>query len=144
MFGSDFSHPPAGPRWRSFETAFRAALRAKHKPAECVAQRPCPSTRALRPCPLTPSQRIGVAPQAKVFASSVTRDRNLVGSVGRDAAAEEVRGTFVVGIPSDRSVCTNQVLVEVDAVGGFTSAGKPPPELLCRSGIRSYGLVCCA
>ena len=56
----------------------------------------------------------------------------------------EVRASFVVGIPSDRSVCIKQVLIEGEAVGGFTPAGKPPPQLLCRSGIRSYGLVCCA
>ena len=56
----------------------------------------------------------------------------------------EVRASFVVGIPSDRSVCIKQVLIEGEAVGGFTLAGKPPPQLLCRSGIRSYGLVCCA
>ena len=73
------------------------------------------------------------APQAKVVASSVARDQNPVGCVGGEAAGEEGRGTFVVGIPSDRSVCIKQVLGEVGAVGGFTSAGKPPPELLCRS-----------
>ena len=86
----------------------------------------------------------GLAPQAKVFAYSVVSDRNPVGSDGGEAAGEEGRGTFVVGIPSDRSVCTKQVLVEVEAVGGFTPAGKPPPQLLGRSGIRSYGLVSCA
>ena len=85
-----------------------------------------------------------MAPQAKVFAYSVVSDRNPVGSGGGEAAGEEGRGTFVVGIPSDRSVCTKKVLVEVEAVGGFTPAGKPPPQLLGRSGIRSYGLVYCA
>ena len=144
MFVGDFSHPPAGPRSRSIESAFGAALRAKYKPAECVAQRPCPSTRALRPCEQPIAERLGFAPQAKVFAPSVARDRNPVGCVGGKAKGEEVRGTFVVGIPSDRSVCIKQVLIEGEAVGGFTPAGKPPPQLLCRSGIRSYGLVCCA
>ena len=85
-----------------------------------------------------------MAPQAKVFAYSVVSDRNPVGSDVGEAAGEEGRGTFVVGIPSDRSVCTKKVLVEVEAVGGFTPAGKPPPKLLGRSGIRSYGLVSCA
>ena len=32
----------------------------------------------------------------------------------------EVRASFVVGIPSDRSVCIKQVLIEGEAVGGFT------------------------
>ena len=88
-----------------------------------------------------------LAPQAKVFAYSVVCDRNPVGYVGGEAAGEEVRGTFVVGIPSDRSLCIKQVFIEGEAVGGFTPAGKPPPQLLCRSGIRrirSYGLLCCA
>ena len=81
-----------------------------------------------------------LAPQAKVFASSVVSDRNPVGSVGGEAAGEEGRGTFVVGIPSDRSVCTKEVMVEVEAVGGFTPAGKPPLQLLCRSGSAHNGL----
>ena len=85
-----------------------------------------------------------MAPQANLFASSVVRDRNPVGSVGGGAAGEIGRGTFVVGTLSDRSVCTKQVLVEVEAVGGFTTAGKPPPQLLGHSGIRSNGLLSCA
>ena len=109
-------------------------------PRACRRGRP----RSDHPAEQPIAERLGFAPQAKVFASSVARDRNPVGSVGREAAGEEVCGTFVVGIPSGRSACIKQVLVEVEAVGGFTSAGKPPPELLCRSGIRSYGLVCCA
>ena len=109
-------------------------------PRACRRGRP----RSDHPAEQPIAERLGFAPQAKVFASSVARDRNAVGSVGGKAGGEEVRGTFVVGIPSDRSACIKQVLVEVEAVGGFTSAGKPPPELLCRSGIRSYGLVSCA
>ena len=104
----------------------------------------CGRLRSDHPAEQPIAERLGFAPQAKVFASSVALDRNPVGSVGGKAAGEEVRGTFVVGIPSDRSVCIKQVLVEVEAVGGFTPAGKPPPQLLGRSGIRSYGLVSCA
>ena len=109
-------------------------------PRACRRGRP----RSDHPAEQPIAERLGFAPQAKVFASSVARDRNPVGCVGGKAKGEEVRGTFVVGIPSDRSLCIKQVLIERGAVGGFTPAGKPPLELLFRSGIRSYCLVCCA
>ena len=133
-----------------FRTPHDELGQERHRPEGLI--RPELSTsRRLRPAvadfaaTTQPSSRSrsasGLAPQAKVFAYSVVSDRNPVGSDGGEAAGEEGRGTFVVGIPSDRSVCTKQVLVEVEAVGGFTPAGKPPPQLLGRSGIRSYGLV---
>ena len=136
-----------------FRTPHDQLGQERHRPEGLI--RPELSTsRRLRPAvadfaaTTQPSSRSrsasGLAPQAKVFAYSVVSDRNPVGSDGGEAAGEEGRGTFVVGIPSDRSVCTKQVLVEVEAVGGFTPAGKPPPQLLGRSGIRSYGLVSCA
>ena len=109
-------------------------------PRACRRGRP----RSDHPAEQPIAEHLGIAPQAKVFAYSVVCDRNPVGYVSGEAAGEEVRGTFVVGILSDRSVCIKQVLVEVEAVEGFTPAGKPPPQLLGRSGIRSYGLVCCA
>ena len=101
----------------------------------------CGRLRSDHPAEQPIAKRLGFAPQAKIFASSVARDRIPVGSVGGEAAGEEGRGTFVVGIPSDRSVCIKEVLVEVEAVGGFTPAGKPPLQLLCHSG--SAHMVLC-
>ena len=112
-------HRPEGPTRPELSTSPSRASR-------------CGRLRSDHPAEQRIAERLGFAPQAKVFASSVARDQNPVGSVGGEAAGEEGRGTFVVGIPSDRSVCIKQVLDEVGAVGGFTSAGKPPPELLCR------------
>ena len=37
-------------------------------------------------------------------------------------------------------MCTKQALVKLEAVGGFTSAGEPPSQLLCRSGCAHLGL----
>ena len=77
----------------------------------------CGRLRSDHPAEQRIAERLVFAPQAKVVASSVARDQNQVGCVGGEAAGEEGRGTFVVGIPSDRSVCIKQVLVEVEAVG---------------------------
>ena len=124
-------HRPEGPIRPELSTS----------PSRAICRGP---SRSDHPAEQPIAERLGFAPQAKVFASSVARDRNPVGSVGGKARGEEVRGTFVVGIPSDRSVCIKQGLIEGEAVGGFTPAGKLPPQLLFRSGIRSCGLVCCA